>query len=115
MQTYGHIYHRCDDPWNKAPPWALELREMLSLILCQMEFIMADIDDLEVAVKANTDAEGSAEIAFLKIAAMIAALKSTQTDPATSERIRAASATLKANAERLAAAVVANTPAETPA
>lgn len=111
MRIHGHTYHECDDPWAEAPPWAIELRCMLELIICNQELIMAVIDDLETSVKEMTDAEESAEAAFVKLADMIAALKTNQTDPATAARIQAAADQLKARAARLAAAVVANTEA----
>jgi hypothetical protein len=33
FNLYALIHHNCNDPWYEAPPWAIELREMLSLIL----------------------------------------------------------------------------------
>lgn len=33
MKIFAHDHHRSENPWHQAPPWALELREMLRLIL----------------------------------------------------------------------------------
>lgn len=53
MKLFGWDYHRCDDPWNQAPPWAVELRQMLRLMLSlerRMEMEMAfDFSKMEAA------------------------------------------------------------------
>ena len=64
-----------------------------------------EFDDLEVQVKANTDAEDSALVLINGFAARLAA---AGTDPV---KLKALSADLKTHADALAAAVVANTPA----
>lgn len=63
------------------------------------------LDQLEANTKAIDGAEESAEAAFLRLADLIANLKTNTTDPATAARIVAASDALKARAARLAAAV----------
>lgn len=110
-RPYGHDQHRCDDPFVEAPVWAVELKAMGLYIIQLLEFIMAEIDNLEASVKANTDAEDSAEALLIGISKQIADLKAAGTDPATAARIQAASDLLSARAAKLAAAVVANTPA----
>jgi hypothetical protein len=115
MGLFGFSYHRCDDPWDRAPPWAVELREMLSLILQREEYIMSQLtdalDQAEAAAKANSDADDAAEKLLLAIAKQIADLKAAGTDPATVARIVVLSDALKARAGQLSAAVVAGTPA----
>lgn len=39
---FGHNHHHCDRPWDEAPPYAIELREMLRLIIRNQEKIMID-------------------------------------------------------------------------
>lgn len=115
MKIFGHDHHHCDDPWNEAPPWAVELREMLSLVLQREEYIMSQLtdalDQAEAAAKANSDADDSAEKLLIKLAAMIADLKTQTTDPVTVARITALSTALNSRAAQLGVAVVAGTSA----
>jgi hypothetical protein len=125
MELFGlHIHHKID-PWQTAPAWALELREMLSLLLVRTEIItgntetiMSALDDAltqaETAAKANSDAEDAVETLLTTLSTQIANLKTTGTDPATIARIQALATALTAKASTLAAAVVANTPAAAP-
>jgi flagellar basal body P-ring protein FlgI len=78
---------------------------LLQTISKQEQHIMAVLDDLEAEVATNTTVEGS--VATL-IANLVAELQAAATDPA---RLTAILDTLKANDARLAALVVANTPA----
>lgn len=115
MNLFGHRHHRCDDPWEQAPPWAIELREMLSLVLRKEDMIMTiesdALDKAEAAAKANSDADDAAEKLLISISAMVADLKNHQTDPATATRIQALADALGQRSAQLSAAVVANTPA----
>lgn len=115
MRLFGFRHHNCQNPWDEAPPWAVELREMLSLIIINEEMIMSAIDDqltqAEAAAKANSDADDAAEALLVTISKMVADLKAAGTDPATLARITALSTSLTDRASRLSAAVVANTPA----
>lgn len=43
-------YHHRNDPWREAPPWALELRAMMELIIIKENNIMSQADDLNAAV-----------------------------------------------------------------
>jgi len=70
---------------------------------------MSALDDLATQVQANTDAEASAVTLITGLASQIAA---AATDPA---KVTALAAQLKSSADRLAAAVVANTQPTTPA
>lgn len=98
-------------PAVEVPAWAKAILRKLDLILETQEAIMAEIDDLETAARANTDAEDAVETLLVALSKQISELKNTQTDPATSARIAAVAATLQDRAAKLAAAVVANTPA----
>lgn len=115
FRLFGHQHHRCDDPWEQAPPWAIELRQMLSLVLQKEDQIMTAesdaLDQAEAAAKANSDADDAAEQLLTTIAAMVADLKNHQSDPATAARITALSDAINQRAAKLSAAVVANTPA----
>jgi hypothetical protein len=33
MRIFGYNYHQSDDPWDEAPAWAIELRELMVLVL----------------------------------------------------------------------------------
>lgn len=114
MKLFGHNRHRCDDPFDGAPPWAIELDAKLNLIIHQEYIIMSQLtdalDQAEAAAAANSAADDSAEALLINLAKMIADLKASGTDPATVARITALSTALSDRAGRLAAAVVAGTP-----
>lgn len=59
MRTFGYEHHHVDTPWDDAPPWAIELRCMLGLILEHQELTMSAIDDLNTAVTALQDEVGT--------------------------------------------------------
>lgn len=115
MKLFGHERHRCADPWDGAPPWALEIGAMLDYIIQQEFFIMSQLSDAldqaEAAAKANSDADDAAEKLLISLAQMITDLKAAGTDPATVARITALSQALTTRASALSAAVVAGTPA----
>jgi len=100
MRIELHLYdHGCQDdtPW-----WAIA-------ILNKLEIIMSELTDQLDALEANTTAidgsAASAESAFTELAALIATLKTSQTDPATAARIKAVSDALATRAASLGAAV----------
>lgn len=105
-----HI-HGDREPWAGAHPWAIELVYRLSIIESMLEIIMSleteALDELEKSTTAIDGIGDSAEAAFLRLAAMIEALKTQSTDPATAQRITAAAEALKSRAARLAAAIEA--------
>jgi len=115
MKLFGYHHHHCDSPWAEAPPWAIEVREMLSLIIQKEDTIMSAIEDAltqaEAAAKSNSDAEDSVEALLTTLSKQIADLKAAGTDPATVARIAALSTGLASRASQLSAAVVANTAA----
>lgn len=71
----------------------------------ELKELFMELTDLETQIKANTDAEQSAIVLINGLATKIESLKS---NPA---KLQALADSLKASAENLAAAVVANTPA----
>jgi hypothetical protein len=105
MKTYGFDHHKHADPWNDAPPWAIELGVIMLLTLSKQEAIMAAIDDLQAAVAAEDTVIDSAIALINGIPALIAA---AGTDPA---KLAALQADITAKSRALAAAVAANTPA----
>lgn len=50
MRIFGHHVHGCDFPWAEAPPYGIELREMLSLVLANQEKTMIDLTKLQAQV-----------------------------------------------------------------
>jgi len=97
-----HIYLHGDDDVNSKLDRILK---QLGVIQAQEHIMSKELDDLTLQVKANTDAEESAIALINGIAARIAA---AGTDPAA---LTALTASLKTDADQLAAAVLANTPA----
>ncbi len=71
---------------------------------------MQTLADLQADVAASTTAEQSAITLLTGLSAQIAALKTTQTDPATAAAIDALATQVTAGTSGLSAAVVANTP-----
>ena len=91
------------------------MNRKLNLVLHKEDLIMSietdALDQAEAAAARNDAADSSAEDLLVKISQMVADLKNTQTDPATAQRITALGAAISDRAARLAASVVANTPA----
>jgi hypothetical protein len=87
----------------------------LSALQAQVQSMNADITaklaDLQAKVAADASAEQSAITLLQGLAAQIAALKTTTTDPAVLTAIDGLSSSLSAQTSGLAAAVIANTPA----
>lgn len=77
----------------------------LTRVLIQEEVILADLSDLEAEVERNTSVDGSV-VALLE--SIVAQLEAAKTDPV---KIQALVDKLKADNDKLAAAVAANTPA----
>jgi uncharacterized protein YoxC len=104
-KTRERIEHKLD---RIAITTATLTAHVTSLLAGQGE-IMADLKDLEAQVKANVDAEDSAILLLQGLAEKLTACAS---DPA---QVMALASQLKGSAEKLGAAIVANTPAATPA
>ena len=71
MRLFARYFRRNNDPWSSAPPWAVELRQMVRLVLMREDRIfemektlMAAIDDLKTSV-AGLITEGTSDIADL--------------------------------------------------
>lgn len=125
MRIFGHEFHFCDRPWDQAPPWAIELREMMGLLMRQEGIdsmaTKEHLDALNAQVAANTSAVNSARAAldgYVKTvsdltAQLQAALANDDDDAvkAAADALAANNATLSASAGATAAAVVANTQA----
>ena len=94
LEYFGHISRKLD-----------KIQQMLDDIEGKEDIIMADLTALTAQVKANTDAEASA---VLLIQGLVAQIAAAGTDPVA---LKALQDNLKASADALAAAVVANTPA----
>lgn len=105
MKNYAWHLHRCSDPWEEAPPWALELRFMLGLIIQEELNIMASLDDLAADVQAENTVIDSAVALINGFAAQLAA---AGTDPVKLDALRS---DIQTRTQALAAAVAANTPA----
>jgi hypothetical protein len=74
MHLYAFDRHRSEDPWAEAPAWALELREMLGLIINQEKTTMAAIDDLNNAVTSLATGFGALDAAVhAELTALVAA------------------------------------------
>lgn len=71
---------------------------------------MQTLADLQAAVAADTTVEQSAVTLLTGLSVQIAALKTTQTDPATGAAIDALVTQVKSNSSNLADAVTTNTP-----
>jgi len=50
MKVHGRHHHKCENPWDEAPPWAVELGYIVGLLLANTEKIMTDTDDLKQAI-----------------------------------------------------------------
>lgn len=105
LLVFGYRYHQNQSPWAEAPAWAIELREMLVLILKQETKIMSAFDDLAADVAAEDTVIDGAVALINGFAGQLAA---AGTDPA---KLAALSADIKTKTSALAAAVLANTPA----
>jgi hypothetical protein len=82
-----------------------QILDVLGMIQRKEEVMGVELDNLTAQVKANTEVEASAVVLLKGLAAQIEAIK---TDPVA---LQGLSDSLKASADQLAEAVVANTPA----
>lgn len=95
--------------WWERVEAKLDLTIRLLRQVLQEERIMSvELDNLEAQVKMNTDAEQSAIMLLGKLSDMI---KAAGTDPV---KLRQLTADLDASKQKLADAILANTPAESP-
>lgn len=74
--SFHHITNK--SPWAGAPPWALELRELMSLIILDLEHLMSADQDLNNAVTSlatgftSLDTAVQAELSSLRTASTAA-------------------------------------------
>jgi len=52
MKVYGRHHHHHENPWDEAPPWAIELGHIVGLLLANTEKIMSTIEDFEATLTA---------------------------------------------------------------
>jgi hypothetical protein len=109
MKIFGREHHNCENPWEGAPLWAIELGAQNILIISTLEAIMAAIDDLQAAVAAEDTVIDSAVTLLNGIPALIAA---AGVDPA---KLTALQADITSRTATLAAAVLVGTPTPAPA
>jgi hypothetical protein len=105
MRIFGGHRHRNARPWDGAPPWAVELREMLGLVLLSQGIIMSLEQDLLDEVQSETTVIGGVEVAIQNLIDAVAAAGNDRT------KLQAALDAARANKSRIAALVAANTPA----
>lgn len=87
-----------------------DLVDVVREILKKDTAIMKTLTDLQADVAAETTVASSAVTLLSGLSAQIAALKSTQTDPATAVAIDALASQVESSTADLSAAVTANTP-----
>lgn len=51
---FGRSRHENENPWRYAPPWAIELREMLRIIIGKESTLMVDYTKLQADITAQT-------------------------------------------------------------
>lgn len=77
-QIFGRDLHQCENPWDNAPAWAVELGAISLILIEKMEAIMAlspQVQALVDAVAANTSAVKAATDGLALEATQIADLK----------------------------------------
>lgn len=87
------------------------LRSLIITLTAKVNKLMATVDDLVSDVAAQKTVIDGLDTLLANIAAQIAALKSSQTDPDTAAKIDALHASVTENTGRIQADIVANTPA----
>lgn len=128
-EILGSKWHHNDSPWSNAPPWAIEIREMLSLTLrlldamAQLEHvvftkentIMSTLDDDLAEVAAQTTALGSVQTLLTSIEGQLAAaLANTNLPPDAQAKVDALFASLKGNDQIIANALASGVPPAAP-
>lgn len=89
------------------------LRSLIITLTAKVNKLMATVDDLVSDVAAQKTVIDGLDTLLANIAAQIAALKSSQTDPDTAAKIDALHASVTENTGRIQADIVANTPSDT--
>ncbi len=113
MRIDLHLHFMPDEVLNRLDAIDDKLDQILEGEQIIMSMETDALDQAEAAAARNDAADSSAEALLVTISKMVADLKNTQTDPATAQRITALGNAISDRAARLAASVVANTPAAT--
>jgi hypothetical protein len=118
MDLFGFQHHNRRRPWEDAPPWAIELREMLNIVIKRENKIMTTQSDIAAAlaavtadVAAQTTVTASLVTYVQGINAQLAALAASTTDTTTAAALTVLGNQIVANTAADSAAIVANTPA----
>lgn len=114
---FGYRF-RNRDPWSEAPPWAVELRNMVQKLM-RMEkqdmTVQKDIADalakVQADVQAQTTVTESVKAYVAGINQQLADLAASTKDDTTAAALQALSAQIEANTSSDASAIIANTPA----
>ena len=121
MKLFGFEHHQNERPWDEAPHWAIELREIGLAILLQQETIMIDTTRILAAVaRERTEAASLRALNDAKdkiIADTAAALKAAMdagSDPGALAKVQAdldkAATDLDTDSDAADAAIKANAP-----
>jgi hypothetical protein len=118
---FGFRFHNCDDPWEDAPPWAVELREMLRVVIYKENLNMTGQDDIASAlakvqsdVAVQTTVAASFQTYVQGLTAQISKLASQTPDTTTADALKTLASQIEANTATASSAIVQNTPAAGP-
>jgi hypothetical protein len=98
--------------WNELIARLYSIENRLYWLQRKELQVAKSLDDLSADVTASKSVNDSVVTLLSGLATQIAALKSTQTDPATAQKIDALASQIEQQNADLAAAVTANTPAQ---
>jgi hypothetical protein len=118
MRPLGFFFHRNNDPWSNAPPWAVELREMVRLVLMRENriidtenIIMSTLDDDLAAVEAQSTRLDSINALIVSVKQQLAdALSGTTLPPGVQAKVDAVFNALHANDAKIDTALNTNVP-----
>lgn len=114
-RIFGFSWHKSNNPWDEAPPWALELRKLQGLILYRLEQIMADLDQVLAEVTDEGTRLDSIQALIDGIRQQLAdALAGTTLPPAVQAKVDAVFAGLTDNKAKIDKALNTGTPPATP-
>ena len=128
MRIFGYSYHESEDPWAEAPLWAIELREMMALLLRterRMESEMAlDFTKMIAAAAAQSTVTNGVLQTLQDLGAKITDLSAqlaaalAANDPvaakAVQDQLDALATGIQTNDDKIAAAIAAPGPTPSP-
>jgi hypothetical protein len=122
MNIFGFNEHQNNDPWRNAPPWAVELREMVRLVLMRENriidtenIIMSTLDDDLAEVTEQGSRLDSIDTLITTLNQRIAdALSGTTLPPGVQAKVDAVFAGLQANKAKIDTALNTNVPPPAP-